>query len=64
MLEKDTDLRFKRISEILAHPWLADVKMDDVFNKKLVPPFKTDMFCNNFDESEFSKDEEKERFKL
>lgn len=57
MLEKDTDLRFKNIKEILDHPWLKNVNMDDVLKKKLVPPFKTDMYLNNFDESEFAKDE-------
>jgi hypothetical protein len=64
MLEKDTDLRFKNIREILEHPWLKYVNMDDVLNKKLNPPFKTDMYLNNFDETEFAKDEEKERFKI
>ena len=57
MLEKDTDLRFKNIKEILDNPWLKNVNMDDVLKKKLVPPFKTDMYLNNFDESEFAKDE-------
>lgn len=64
MLEKDTDLRFKNIKEILDHPWLKSVNMEEVLNKKLVPPFKTDMYLNNFDESEFARDEEKERFKI
>jgi hypothetical protein len=59
MLEKDTDMRFKTISEIMKHPWLTNVNMDDVLNKKLVPPFQTDMFENNFDSSDFEKDEEK-----
>lgn len=44
MLEKDTDMRFKTIADIMKHPWLTNVNMEDVLNKKLVPPFQTDMF--------------------
>ncbi len=64
MLEKDTDMRFKTIAEIMKHPWMKDVNMSDVLAKRLDPPFKTDMFENNFDNSDFERDEEKEMLKL
>jgi serum/glucocorticoid-regulated kinase 2 len=44
LLEKDTDLRFKKVSDIFSHPWLKDVKMEDVLGKKMDPPFKTSLF--------------------
>ena len=56
MLEKDTELRFSKISEILSHPWLKNTSMTDVMAKALEPPFKTDMFECNFDNSDFEKD--------
>jgi hypothetical protein len=64
LLEKDTDLRFKKVSEIFAHPWLRDVKIEDVLAKKLEPPFKTNIFENNFDNSDFANDEQSEILKL
>lgn len=44
LLEKDTDLRFKKIDDIFAHPWIRDCSIQDVLAKKFDPPFKTDMF--------------------
>lgn len=64
LLEKDTDLRFKKVTDIFAHPWLKDVKMDDVLAKKLDPPFKTNLFENNFDSSDFAHEEQSEILKL
>lgn len=37
----------------MRHPWLKDVNMNDVLCKKLIPPYQTDMFQNNFDNSDF-----------
>jgi hypothetical protein len=64
LLEKDTDLRFKKASDIFAHPWLKDVQVADVLAKKLDPPFKTNLFENNFDSSDFAHDEQGEILKL
>jgi hypothetical protein len=36
---------------------MKDVNMNDVLSKKLIPPFKTDMFQNNFDSTDFERDE-------
>lgn len=49
-------MRFKSINEIMRHPWLKDVNMEDVMNKKMTPPFKTDMFQSNIDSSDFEND--------
>ena len=38
--------------------------MSDVLAKKLDPPFKTEMFQNNFDNSDFEHDEELQILKL
>ena len=46
-------MRFKNAREILASPWLSDCKVEDVLAKKLSPPFKTEMFENNFDDADF-----------
>jgi hypothetical protein len=64
MLEKDDTLRLKEMKHIMKHPWLKNVNMQDVLAKKMEPPFKTEMFENNFDSSDFQNDEEKEMLKL
>ena len=57
-------MRFKKIQDIMNHPWLKDVDMKNVLEKRLIPPFKTDMFQNNFDSSDFENDEEKQILKI
>ena len=34
-------MRFKKIEDILRHPWLKDINMREVESKRLEPPFKT-----------------------
>lgn len=38
--------------------------MQDVLAKKFDPPFKTDMFENNFDNSDFVNEEQAQMLKL
>lgn len=56
LLEKNTEIRFKKIQDILEHPWLQNTNMNEVLNKKLTPPYRTNMFENNFDDSDFAQE--------
>lgn len=53
LLEKDVDLRFNKVSEIFAAPWLNGCRIEEVLAKKLDPPYKTNMFESNFDTTDF-----------
>jgi hypothetical protein len=35
---------------------MRNIRMEDVLGKKLRPPFKTDMFGYNFDDSDFAEE--------
>jgi serum/glucocorticoid-regulated kinase 2 len=55
LLVKDMDNRLGNLSdgkEILAHPWFADLKIKDVVNKTMVPPFKPEI-SDKYDTSYF-----------
>ena len=41
---------------MMEYDWFKKVNMKDVENKKLQPPFQTDNFEYNFDDSEFAED--------
>lgn len=59
MLSRDVSQRVKNIKEIYAHPWVSsNLKHSDILSMKLVPPYPTEMFLYNFDDSEFSVEEE------
>jgi len=62
MLEKDRYKRLGRerdVNEILEHPWFADLKIQDVLDKKLQAPFvpqvKSELDLQNFDKNVVKK---------
>ena len=58
MLQKDINLRFKTINQIYEHPWVSSKhSKSDVLNLNLIPPYPTNMFLYNFDDSEFGDHE-------
>ena len=52
------------IKEILKHPWFKKIKIDDIVNKKIEPPIKSDIMSFNFDEDEFKIGEREFRQKF
>jgi len=43
LLERDVDLRLKDPSEIKKHPYFASINWDDLYAKKITPPFIPDV---------------------
>jgi len=41
----------------MSDPWLKGVKLNEIASKKSNPPFKTNMFDYNFDDSDFAQEE-------
>ncbi len=48
---------YSGIKEIIYHPWIGKVRMQDVLAKKLVPPFQPNPEEFNFDKDEMGPDE-------
>ena len=43
---KDSTIRLGTkggVDEILSHPWFAEINLDDMMNKRLVPPYKPEV---------------------
>jgi hypothetical protein len=54
MLQKEPKHRFQNIEEILNNSWVMDnFNREAVLGKKLIPPFVTEIFKYNFDDSDF-----------
>jgi hypothetical protein len=49
-------MRFNSVEEILQHSWLAGTDIQQILQKKLVPPFPTNMFESNVDDTDFARD--------
>ena len=50
LLDRNPDTRLQSIDKLMAHPFFHDIKWDDLYNRRVPPPFKPDTNAvNNFD---------------
>lgn len=58
LLDKDPANRLgtkEGIEEILRHPWLADISVDQLVSKEIEPPFKPKLSADVLDVSNFDQ---------
>jgi serum/glucocorticoid-regulated kinase 2 len=60
LLQKDKERRLGKVCgvyEILSHPWMKKLPIQSILSKSLNPPFETNLFQNNFDKKEITKND-------
>lgn len=43
------------VDEVISHPWFADIDVDKLLNKELVPPYKPELKDGKYDTSFFDQ---------